>query len=95
MSSIKSMAILNPTPVMTQIAKPTIPNTQFKPVSKPIFQEQPKYQTINLFPPIPPKPIEVDNVKPSISKPKSPSIEEYLPLVALGGIAFLILSRNN
>jgi len=89
MSSIKSMAVLNPTPVMTPIEKPTIPNTRFKPVSKPTLP------TINLFPPIPPKPIEVENVKLSISKPKSPSIEEYLPLVALGGIAFLILSRNN
>lgn len=97
MSSIETIAVLNPTPVMTQIAKPTVPNTQFKPVAKPIIQEKPKFPTINLFPPVPPKPVEVEKVKPSnIEKPKPTlKIEEFLPLVALGGIAFFILSRNN
>ena len=90
MSTIKSIAVLNPTPIMTPIAKPTIKNTKFKPVPKPTLP------TINLFPPSPPKPVEVDTVKPANAlKPKSLKFEEYLPLVALGVIALFVMSRNN
>lgn len=96
MSQIKTIAILNPTPKMTPIEKPTIKNTQFKPVPKPIFQEKPKFPTINLFPPVPPKPVEVDTVKPANAlKPKSLNFEDYLPLVALGVIGLFVMSRNN
>lgn len=86
MSQIKPLGVL---PVMTPIAKPTIKNTKFKPVPKPIA-------TINLFPPSPPKPVEVDTVKPANAlKPKSLNIEDYLPLVALGVIGLFVMSRNN
>ena len=94
MSTIKSIAILNPTPVTTQIAKPTIPNKQFKSISKPIFQEKPKFQTINLFPPKPPQPVDIKSVKPDIVKPKSSSIEDYLPALGLAIISFFVLSRT-
>ena len=87
MSQIKPLGVL---PVMTPIAKPTIKNTKFKPVPKPTLP------TINLFPPSPPKPVEVETVKPStVLKPRTLKMEDYLPLVALGVIGLFVMSRNN
>lgn len=85
-----------PTPGMTLIQKPVSPNTQFRPVPKPTVQEKPSFQVINLFPPIPPKHIEVDTVKPAnITKPKKAlKLEDTLPVVALGIIVLFVMSRN-
>lgn len=81
---------------MIQIQKPTIPNTQFKPVSKPIFQETPKFEKINLLPPKPPQPIDVDKLKPQpiAGKPKPIQMEDFIPLVALGVIGLFVMYRN-
>lgn len=89
MTTINPIGVLNQTPVMTPIAKPTIKNTKFKPVPKPIA-------TINLFPPSPPKPVEVETVKPENAlKPRTLKMEDYLPLVALGVIGLFVMSRSN
>lgn len=82
---------------MTQIAKPTIQNTQFKAVAKPVLQEKPKFPTIILIPPSPAKQVEVPTIKlTDVIQPKSSlKLEDYLPLVNLGVIVLFVMSRNN
>lgn len=93
METIKPVA----TPAMTLITKPVLPNTQFRPVAKPTLQEKPNFPVINLFPPVPPKPIEVDTVKPSnITKQKQAlKMEDVIPIACLGVIVLFVLSRSN
>ena len=83
METIKPLSVSNQS-VMTPIAKPTIKNTKFRPVAKPVIQEKPNFGTIEKV-----KPANIDKPKPTLK------IEEYLPLVALGVIAIFIVSRNN
>lgn len=80
---------------MIQVAKPTIPNTQFKPVSKPVFQETPVFKKINLLPPTPPQPTQVETIKPPlVVKTKPTQMEDILPFVCLAVVAFFVMSRN-
>ena len=100
MSNIKTIAFLNPTtvattPTMTQIAKPTLPNTKFKPVSKPFTQEAPSFKTISMNPTTPTiQPIEKIVPKTVVPSPKEITMTEYLPLLGLVIIGGFVMSRN-
>ena len=108
MSNIKTIAILNPTtvatsPVMTPIPKPTLVNTQFKPVAKPSTQETPPFKTITLNQ-TPIVPIKSYIIQPEtklpplppspIKNPATSSMMDFLPLIGLGVIGLFVLSRN-
>lgn len=101
MSNIKTIAFLNPTtvattPTMTQIAKPTLPNTKFKPVSKPFTQEAPSFKTISMNPTPPPPTPTIEKLVPKtvVPSPKEPTMTEYLPLLGLVIIGGFVMSRN-
>ena len=95
MSAIKTIQVLTPNPIvvkqpiMTQIAKPTLPNTQFKPVPKPTTPAVPPFPRPTIQPITTTQPVATP-----AKIPTTPTLTEYLPLITLVVIGGFILSRN-